>query len=390
MAVLTKIRYENNTNFNRCLLLDGANEVNNLVKDITKQNIIDDIIYGDVTKWLISLMYFPLRIRGHNEVTRLIKFGSNVAEYTRAYGLSRYNTRTYYLNSYDCSSFPYNYRYIEPYCSCEVILPFYGKAEIPLWYFRDNNFINFYLTVDLVNGSARYLITASNSKPSFTNDPIAEEIRELYYINLPVNEYFIQEIPFNLGYQIPINSTGESDRQARLAISSLSAAAAIATGGIALPASMGASTVTKSTSTVTSQITPKTRPVKTTSKETTTKTSETRNSATPTSAVTDFVNTSIQSGINILNSLELKGNSSNCQSSSLYDSLSRDIIIYFHRKGFTELRPATFGRPYGKYVQLSSLSGYATIGNIRIDNFIGTSTELTELKDLLASGVIFN
>lgn len=54
----------------------------------------------------------------------------------------------------------------------------------------------------------------------------------------------------------------------------------------------------------------------------------------------------------------------------------------------TDDAPDLFGYPYHKYVQLSTLSGYAEIGRIHIEGITATDTELLMIENALKEGVI--
>jgi len=388
MSVIDFYRYNNITSFNTTYLLD-YNGVSTLVNEIRSQNILSNAFYGELTNWLISLMYFPIRIRFSEDTEYYLKLG-NVDTEVKCTALSQYISKTYYLGSAECEAIiEKNYKYLEPFCSCEMYLPYYGKCDIPMSYFHSFKYLSFYLSIDIISGGAKYTITASNAipVPKSGQETNARKYRNIGQYDLPVYDELISEYPFQLGYEVPINNTGEASKRTATAIAALSAISSVVTGSVMFGGAIAASSqkINKFKANK-----PGHKGAKQNRKYNA-QLQELKHSelSDVSESAVSFANSSVQSACRVLDSMELKGTSNNVSNPAMYNNNTKEILIYIKRKQVKDLEPKLFGKPYGKYVRLDTLNGYATIGNIIFESFQGTQEELIEIKSLLSQGIIF-
>ena len=344
-------------------------------------NPASSAVFGDYTKWCSSLQFYPFEINkygtgktyklmvGFTESTKITCHGviDNKVEFGYTLGQIYYPTPTFYLD-------------YEPFTKVEVWLPFYGFTELRIADIA-GKYIQFRLYVDFHSGSAQYVIGVTDNSLEFPNTPFAIGIDD-------TNTRIIGTCVFQLGYSIPLGSTGLADTVRNIALTGIKTATALATGAIVGGITGGAQTSTTRTTTTSKNAEGKQI---TAERESTTTTEHDSNYNT-----IERVGTTMKSAQNVLESLNVRPNVERSNNTIINDITCKSIVIVKRKvKPSVDITTQEFrhlyGLPVGNVKQINTVHGYTEISAI---NFEGTgfgnatNKELAMLEDMVSRGII--
>ena len=358
----------------------GISDVNSLYEWVLS-NPASSAIFGDYTKWASSLQFYPFDInKNYTSKRYYLKVGLTTSNSIGCNGLIDLRaTYGYNLGQYYYAPVS-SYLDYEPFTKVEVWLPFYGFTELRIADIA-GKYIQFRLYVDFNSGSAQYVIGVTDTALEFTELPFAYKVDD-------TNTRIIGTCVFQLGYTIPLGSTGLADTVRNLGIAGIKAAASLATGFIVGGITGGAQT-SKTITTTTSknaegkQITAE--------RESTTTTEHDSNYNT-----VERVGTTMKTAQNVLESLNVRPNVER-SNNTIINSASCTSIIIVKRKVKPSVDITTqefrhlYGLPVGNVKQINTVHGYTEISAI---NFEGTgfgnatNKELAMLEDMVSRGII--
>ena len=268
----------------------------------------------------------------------------------------------------------------EPFTKVEVWLPFYGFTELRIADIADK-YIQFMLFVDYHSGAAQYVIGVTDNEKTYTNQPFT-------LTAIPTDARIIGTCVFQLGYTVPLGSTGLSDTIRNVALAGIKGAASLVTGGLINSITGGAQT-SKTITTTTSknaegkQITAE--------RESTTTTEHDSNYNT-----VEKVGTTIKMAQNVIESLNVRPIVERSNNTIINSSTCTSIVIVKRKvKPSVDITTQEFrhlyGLPVGNVKQINTVHGYTEISAI---NFEGTgfgnatNKELAMLEDMVSRGII--
>ena len=220
----------------------SVSDVNNLYEWVLN-NPIESAIFGDYTKWCSSLQFYPFKINISNTTYKL-SVGGVQSSKILCNGLIPVNAEFGYTLGQIYYPTPVSYLDYEPFTKVEIWLPFYGFTELRIADIA-GKYIQFRLYIDFHSGSAQYVIGVTDSALEFPNAPFALGADD-------TNTRIIGTCVFQLGYTIPLGSTGLADTVRNIALTGIKAAASFATGAIVGGITGGAQT-SKTITTTTSK-----------------------------------------------------------------------------------------------------------------------------------------
>lgn len=362
----------------------------------------DNVIFGDYTKWVNSLIWYPINFTVGME-ERELDLITDIIQLPGDTKVNCYNVPTYLDFGYTVGQYRFNRHYndfrdFEPYTTCEIYLPYYGYANIKL---ADvyNKYLNILLNIDTNTGQAMYTLCASNEYVNYGNAPYKVPAPELS------NARIIGKIVFQLGTPIPFGSAGTADATRNLLLGIIRTGSMVAASLVS--DNLGGNVITK---TVTSATTVAGRNTE-------------RNPLTNRQIVSSSVDrniekeevttTTVNRGINqrmsevfagsidCINNMNVKPiyDKANNTFLDVFTSNSVRIVIKTCRTVEDYDDPAflhLYGKPLGEIRKLSELNGYTEISSIHLDNSdISKGGNLIEeeknmLQSILAEGVIFS
>ena len=355
-------------------------QVNTLWKWVM-ENPISSAIFGDYTKWCSSLMFFPFNISP--DVTanyKLSVMGVQSDEIT-CKGLIPSNAIFGYTLGEYLYPLPTKYLDYEPYTKLEVYLPFYGLINLKISDVA-GKYIQFRLFVDYNSGVAQYVVGVNEASVSSPNAP--------YWINTDdTNTRIIGTYVFNLGYNIPITSTGMAET-----IRNISLAVIKGTGNIAssyIVDKLTPNTTTNASTTTFTRRNPKTGRQVTMGTKQEVETRERYDYGTNQRVGTAFnTATSVLEGLSLSPVVDKANNniinSSTCMSVVIIKKQvvpTIDITSSEYRK--------LYGLPLGEFKLLSTITGYTEISSIHLEGEgfnEATHRELAMISELLNGGII--
>lgn len=356
----------------------STSDVNNLYEWVLNKPI-ESAIFGDYTKWCSSLQFYPFKINISNTTYKL-SVGGVQSSKILCNGLIPTNAEFGYTLGQIYYPAPSSYLDYEPFTKVEVWLPFYGFTELRIADIA-GKYIQFRLYVDFHSGSAQYVIGVTDNALEFTDLPFAISVDD-------TNTRIIGTCVFQLGYTIPLGSTGLAETVRNLTLSVIKGAASFATGAIVGGITGGAQT-SKTITTTTSknaegkQITAE--------RESTTTTEHDSNYNT-----IERVGTTMKSAQNVLESLNVRPNVDRSNNTIINGSTCTSIVIVKRKvKPSVDITTQEFrhlyGLPVGNVKQINTVHGYTEISAI---NFEGTgfgnatNKELAMLEDMVSRGII--
>lgn len=343
-------------------------------------NPFESILFGDYTKWCSSLMFYPFKI---NPETTNYKLRVNGIDSNDITCLGVINTNAYL--GYTLGQIYYgrcdSFLDYEPYRKVQIWLPYYGFVDVKIADIQDR-YVQFRLYVDYNSGSAQYVIGVNDSS---VTSPLAPYVGGTDDTNTRI----IGTYTFQLGYQIPITSTGwaEAIRNATLM--------AVKLGG-SLAGSYASSAAGLNKSTSSSRKVYTTRSAKTGRQITAfaEKTTSERNTENYASA--QRINTSLESVGEILGAFHSSPTMDKANNSIINSACANSIIVVSRR-----VTPAidrrdsiylhSIGAPSSKVGLVSEFDGYTEFSNIHLEGEgfgLATQSELAELEQIFSNGVL--
>ena len=356
----------------------SASDVNNLYEWVLNKPI-ESAIFGDYTKWCSSLQFYPFKINISNTTYKL-SVGGVQSSKIFCNGLIPVKAEFGYTLGQIYYPAPSSYLDYEPFTKVEVWLPFYGFTELRIADIA-GKYIQFRLYIDFHSGSAQYVIGVTDNALEFTDLPFAISVDD-------TNTRIIGTCVFQLGYTIPLGSTGLADTVRNLTMAGIKAAASFATGAIVGGITGGAQT-SKTITTTTSknaegkQITAE--------RESTTTTEHDSNYNT-----VERIGTTMKTAQNVLESLNVRPSVDRSNNTIINGSTCTSIVIVKRKvKPSVDITTQEFrhlyGLPVGNVKQINTVHGYTEISAI---NFEGTgfgnatNKELAMLEDMVSRGII--
>ena len=356
----------------------SISDVNNLYEWVLN-NPIESAIFGDYTKWCSSLQFYPFKINISNTTYKL-SVGGVQSSKILCNGLIPVKAEFGYTLGQIYYPVPSSYLDYEPFTKVEVWLPFYGFTELRIADIA-GKYIQFRLYIDFHSGSAQYVIGVTDNALEFTDLPFAITVDD-------TNTRIIGTCVFQLGYTIPLGSTGLADTVRNLTLTGIKAATSFATGAIVGGITGGAQT-SKTITTTTSknaegkQITAE--------RESTTTTEHDSNYNT-----IERVGTTMKTAQNVLESLNVRPSVDRSNNTIINSSTCTSIVIVKRKvKPSVDITTQEFrhlyGLPVGNVKQINTVHGYTEISSI---NFEGTgfgnatNKELAMLEDMVSRGII--
>lgn len=356
----------------------SVSDVNNLYEWVLNKPI-ESAIFGDYTKWCSSLQFYPFKINISNTTYKL-SVGGVQSSKILCNGLIPSNAEFGYTLGQIYYPTPVSYLDYEPFTKVEIWLPFYGFTELRIADIA-GKYIQFRLYIDFHSGSAQYVIGVTDSALEFPNAPFALGADD-------TNTRIIGTCVFQLGYTIPLGSTGLADTVRNIALTGIKAAASFATGAIVGGITGGAQT-SKTITTTTSknaegkQITAE--------RESTTTTEHDSNYNT-----VERIGTTMKTAQNVLESLNVRPSVDRSNNTIINGSTCTSIVIVKRKvKPSVDITTQEFrhlyGLPVGNVKQINTVHGYTEISAI---NFEGTgfgnatNKELAMLEDMVSRGII--
>lgn len=353
-------------------------DVNNLYEWVLNSPI-ESAIFGDYTKWCSSLQFYPFKINISNTTYKL-SVGGVQSPKILCNGRIPPKAEFGYTLGQVYYPAPVSYLDYEPFTKVEVWLPFYGFTELRIADIA-GKYIQFRLYIDFHSGSAQYVIGVTNNALEFTDLPFAINVDD-------TNTRIIGTCVFQLGYTIPLGSTGLADTVRNLTMAGIKAAASFATGAIVGGITGGAQT-SKTITTTTSknaegkQITAE--------RESTTTTEHDSNYNT-----VERIGTTMKTAQNVLESLNVRPSVDRSNNTIINGSTCTSIVIVKRKvKPSVDITTQEFrhlyGLPVGNVKQINTVHGYTEISAI---NFEGTgfgnatNKELAMLEDMVSRGII--
>ena len=356
----------------------STSDVNNLYEWVLNKPI-ESAIFGDYTKWCSSLQFYPFKINISNTTYKL-SVGGVQSSKILCNGLIPVQAEFGYTLGQIYYPAPSSYLDYEPFTKVEVWLPFYGFTELRIADIA-GKYIQFRLYVDFHSGSAQYVIGVTDNSLEFPNTPFAIGIDD-------TNTRIIGTCVFQLGYTVPLGSTGLSDTIRNVALAGIKGAASLVTGGLINSITGGAQT-SKTITTTTSknaegkQITAE--------RESTTTTEHDSNYNT-----VERIGTTMKTAQNVLESLNVRPSVDRSNNTIINGSTCTSIVIVKRKvKPSVDITTQEFrhlyGLPVGNVKQINTVHGYTEISAI---NFEGTgfgnatNKELAMLEDMVSRGII--
>ena len=372
------------TSMNGKVVMTSA-EVNTLWNWVLK-NPVESVIMGDYTKWCSSLMFYPYKIGLMDSTYKLSVMGVSSNDITCKGIIPNLDTLGYTLGEffYDRAQSFLDY---EPYTKVQIWLPFYGFVDVKVADI-EGKWVQIRLYVDYSSGSGQYVVGVNDGSVSQVNN-LAYRYQMDDTDTLILGTYNVQ-----LGYQIPITSTGMADTIRNVTLAAIKGAGTLA-AGIALEKT--ASSV-KSTSTQTKNVNVVRTSGKSITGSTHLKETSTRDTSTD---LTPYIKqrrtlAGIESAGEVLNAFQLHPSSDKTNNTIINSTTCRSVVVVQRKMKpafdlFNSSFEKYFGRPLNDKRKLSNLDGYTEIGEIHLegDGFgQATEDEINELEQILSDGII--
>lgn len=356
----------------------STSDVNNLYEWVLNKPI-ESAIFGDYTKWCSSLQFYPFKINISNTTYKL-SVGGVQSSKILCNGLIPAKAEFGYTLGQIYYPAPSSYLDYEPFTKIEVWLPFYGFTELRIADIA-GKYIQFRLYIDFHSGSAQYVIGVTDNALEFTDLPFAISVDD-------TNTRIIGTCVFQLGYTIPLGSTGLADTVRNLTLSVIKGAASFATGAIVGGITGGAQT-SKTITTTTSKNAEGKQITAERESTTTTEHDSNYNSI-------ERIGTTMKTAQNVLESLNVRPSVDRSNNTIINGSTCTSIVIVKRKvKPSVDITTQEFrhlyGLPVGNVKQINTVHGYTEISAI---NFEGTgfgnatNKELAMLEDMVSRGII--
>lgn len=339
-------------------------------------------LFGDITKWCSSLIYYPIKLNTDGKEYTLRAAG---IEYEDAHVLGYISI--YYEYGFTMGEYYYpiatSYLDFEPYTKVELYLPYYGFTTLKVADIQ-GKYIQFRLYVDIPSGKAQYVVGVNlDSVEHGTHYPSCLGMDD-------TNTRVIGTYDFQLGANVPIGSSNFNEVALRTTL-------AVMTGAVSMGTSLASEALPSSRSTSTrTQV--KTRRNKATGRQQTfSKMTDTKERETYSYDNYGRVNTAVDTASTVLSSMNRSTTGICSGDPTLNISLSNSIAIVKTKAMPTidtqtdEQFKSLKGIPCGKTGIVGLYGGFNTFSDIRLegDRFkTATLEELAMIEEAMSAGVI--
>lgn len=363
------------------------------------KNPVESVVFGEYTKWCSSLTWYPFNIIHYNPNPNSRKHLSvggvesngiycrDVLPIEADFG--------YFLGSYhypEATSFT-DY---EPYTRLQLWLPFYGLADLKIAEVQ-GKYIQIRLYIDFATGQAQYVIGVNPNNVTCSTKPfLRRAVNGTTYAVDDTNTRIIGTYVFNIGYDIPITSSGMANTLRNISMATLKGAATI--GASAIASATGADKVRSSRNeyehTLINSQNTSGRGRKTATIE--------RNQHTD--QVTNYsgyarqkrISTASETAVAVLEGMAMNPQVDKCTSSILNSATCRSVMVIKRKVVPTVDRTSVgylrfYGAPLGQIKTLGDLTGYTEVSEIHFEGegfSQATAKEISMLEQAFSDGVI--
>lgn len=324
------------------------------------------------TDEIASIKLMPISIRGDVSGKLKTARGTTDVECFHAY-----NDNYFYLGESFLRPHFNNFADYKGYTQIKAYLPFLGFIDIDPNIFM-NSYIQFRMTVDYYSGKGLYIIGRTDTHSNPTTHKLGNPYR------MPIDDVDMEVIytyETDIGIDIPIGVSNFGDIVRNIALGTIKTAigvgTSIYTNTLPLP------TITKYTSTESRGRVRETKTTTTSIKE-------------PSSNWLTPVAEAVNGSIDVLNRLNVSGNSDRVTGSASTWDIKGEIKIIYYRPKMVPINSNflnLYGKPLGSVELLNDMVGYTEVSSVHIrgedfDN--ATKSELENLNNILLGGVIFD
>ena len=363
------------------------------------KNPIESVLFGEYTKWCSSLTWYPFNIIHYNPNPNSRKHLSvGGVESNDIYCRDVLPIETdfgYFLGSYHYPTAT-SFTDYEPYTRLQLWLPFYGLADIKIAEVQ-GKYIQIRLYIDFATGQAQYVIGVNPNNVTCSTEPfLRRSVNGTTYAVDDTNTRIIGTYVFNIGYDIPITSSGMADTLRNISMATLKGAATI--GASAIASATGADIVKSKSSehqvTKVDTMNQSGRGRKTaTIDRTTTGRSETNYSG---YSRRERISTATQTATAVLEGMAMNPSVDKCTSSILNSATCRSVMVIKRKVVPTVDRTSVgylrfYGAPLGQVKTLGDLTGYTEVSEIHFEGegfSQATAREIAMLEQAFSDGVI--
>lgn len=363
------------------------------------KNPVESVVFGEYTKWCSSLTWYPFNIIHYNPNPNSRKHLSvGGVESTDIYCRDVLPIEAdfgYFLGSYhypEATSFT-DY---EPYTRLQLWLPFYGLADLKIAEVQ-GKYIQIRLYIDFATGQAQYVIGVNPNNVTCSTEPfLRRKVNGTTYAVDDTNTRIIGTYVFNIGYDIPITSSGMANTLRNISMATLKGAATI--GASAVASATGADKVRSSRNeyehTLINSQNTSGRGRKTATVE--------RNQHTD--QVTNYsgyarqkrISTASETAVAVLEGMAMNPQVDKCTSSILNSATCRSVMVIKRKVVPTVDRTSIeylrfYGAPLGQVKTLGDLTGYTEVSEIHFEGegfSQATAKEISMLEQAFSDGVI--
>lgn len=363
------------------------------------KNPVESVVFGEYTKWCSSLTWYPFNIIHYNPNPNSRKHLSvGGVESTDIYCRDVLPIEAdfgYFLGSYhypEATSFT-DY---EPYTRLQLWLPFYGLADLKIAEVQ-GKYIQIRLYIDFATGQAQYVIGVNPNNVTCSTEPfLRRTVNGTTYAVDDTNTRIIGTYVFNIGYDIPITSSGMANTLRNISMATLKGAATI--GASAIASATGADKVRSSRNeyehTLINSQNTSGRGRKTATVE--------RNQHTD--QVTNYsgyarqkrISTASETAVAVLEGMAMNPQVDKCTSSILNSATCRSVMVIKRKVVPTVDRTSVgylrfYGAPLGQIKTLGDLTGYTEVSEIHFEGegfSQATAKEISMLEQAFSDGVI--
>lgn len=365
-----------------------------------KKPPLDSLIFGDYTKWCSSLMFYPFDIGydGVNSVVEGVNYLLNVVGVERASTetggctcrgyLSEKTKYGYTLGEYKVPKFTSFLDY-EPYSKYQLWLPYYGYIDLKSQYIEDK-YLEIRLYVDFNTGKAQYVIGVNDNSVSIPNPPY------LRYADDSATR-IIGTYNFQIGYDIPVGTTGMAETLRNMAIAGVIGTAQLVASayGSAMGLDKSVTTTTDNTYKVVKRKDKKTRRDRIFSKTSINRAQTTERDLSNISKQ-HRISTAVQTAGDVLSAMHITPSLDRVEN-SIINSATCQSVVFIHRKPimvtdiYSEHYRHLNGSPLCEITSLDNITGYTELSDIHLtgEGFGQiTDEEKLRLDSELSNGII--
>lgn len=363
------------------------------------KNPIESVVFGEYTKWCSNLTWYPFNIIHYNPNPSSRKHLSvGGVESNDIYCRDILPIEAdfgYFLGSYH---YPIatSFTDYEPYTRLQLWLPFYGLADIKIAEVQ-GKYIQIRLYIDFATGQAQYVIGVNPNNVTCSTEPfLRRSVNGTTYAVDDTNTRIIGTYVFNIGYDIPITSSGMADTLRNISMATLKGAATI--GASAIASATGADKVTS----VRQDHTERTvmsrgdkgrlRQQAKISTDTASKTTQDYAGY----ARQRRISTASETATAVLEGMAMNPQVDKCTSSILNSATCRSVMVIKRKVVPTVDRTSVgylrfYGAPLGQVKTLGDLTGYTEVSEIHFEGegfSQATAREIAMLEQAFSDGVI--